>query len=198
MHRTLEYICLILPMGEAPNRSRITLLCSAVRYSICGSADVAGIKQRALLQKALGSALQLSDLKKTSAQSTAMNTAFLAWAEEINSNCVFAEALVSMIIGAALCGGRSLNSRYQIMWTGYHHLSISLELSTLWSCHLMTNEHTETFVPHFIQLVTRRVMDESVKIAFPVDSGHSEDMQHDCPLKADEEQALRYTAGYET
>ena len=37
--------------------------------------------------------------------------------------------------------------------------------------------------------------DESVKLAFPVDSNHSEDM-HECSLKADEEQALRYTAGY--
>lgn len=53
------------------------------------------------------------------------------------------------------------------------------------------------FVPHY---VTRRVMDVSVKMAFPIDSAHNEDMQHDCPLKADEEQALCYTAGssYET
>ena len=75
MHGTLELICLILPTGEASNRNRITLLCPA---------DVADIKQQALqlLQRALGSALQLPELKRTSARSTAMNTAFLAWAEE--------------------------------------------------------------------------------------------------------------------
>ena len=39
-------------------------------------------------------------------------------------------------------------------------------------------------------------MDESVKLAFPVHSSYSEDMQHNSPLKADEEQALRYTVGY--
>ena len=110
---------------------------------------------------------------------------------------MFAEALVSMIVEAAFCPAtqrsRSRKSRYQVMWTGYHCLSISSELSTLWSSYLTTNEHSATFVPHFIQPVTRRVMDES---AFSVDSDHSEDMQRDCPLKADEEQALRYTAGY--
>ena len=39
-------------------------------------------------------------------------------------------------------------------------------------------------------------MEKSVKLIFPVDFTHSEDMQHECSLKADEEQALRYTAGY--
>ena len=93
------------------------------------------------------------------ARSAAMNSAFLAWAEEVASNSVFAEALVSMIVEAALCPAsqkaRSFNSKYQVMWTGYHRMSISSELSTLWSSSLTTNERNAVFVPHFIQLVTR-------------------------------------------
>ena len=56
-----------------------------------------------LLQRALGSALQLPELKRTLARSAAMNSAFLAWAEEVASNSVFAEELVSMIVEAAFC-----------------------------------------------------------------------------------------------
>ena len=82
------------------------------------------------------------------------------------------------------------------MWTGYHHLIISSELPTLWCTYLTTDEQSGTFVPYLIQLATKQVMDESVKISFPVDSDPSKDMQHDCPLKADKEQALRYRAGY--
>ena len=114
---------------------------------------------------------------------------------------VFAEALVTLVLEASLCPAakkaRSLTSRYQVMWTGYHHLSISSELSTLWNSTVAVSETRGPYIQHFIQLVTvtRRVMDESVKLAFPIPSSHGGDL-HESQLKADEEQALHYTAGY--
>ena len=46
-----------------------------------------------------------------------------------------------------------------------------------------------------MQLVTRRVMDEAVKTAF-IHGTHASAPLQVQPLKAEEEQALRYVAGY--
>lgn len=88
----------------------------------------------------------------------------------------------------------SLTTKYEKMWTEYHQLMICDELSSLWHD---TLKHVENplYFQQFMQLVTRRVMDETVKTAcvFESQPRTSPPVQM---LKADEEQALCYVAGY--
>ena len=79
------------------------------------------------------------------------------------------------------------------MWAGYHQLIVGDELSSLWHS-IFKDVENPLYFHQFMQLVTRRVMDETVKTAF-VQHESSAPLQV-IPLKVEEEQALRYVAGY--
>ena len=53
-----------------------------------------------------------------------------------------------------------------------------------------------SYFQHFMQLVTREVKDEAVKTAFIFETAQTEESTNIHPLKAEEEQTLRYVAGY--
>ena len=85
---------------------------------------------------------------------------------------------------------KSLATKYEKMWAGYHELMIGNELSSLWHSTFECVENTLHF-QQFMQLVTRRVMDEAVKTAFVFESEATASPQAQM-LKADEDQALWY------
>ena len=89
--------------------------------------------------------------------------------------------------------GKTLSSKFERMWTGYQQLVTSESFLTLW-CTVLNSSKEDKFLPLFSQVVTRKLMDEVVQVAFPMQEAGTEELQG--ILKADEEQALRYAAGY--
>ena len=160
--------------------------------------DLTFVQQKApdIFAAALSSALQLPELKMSFQRSKL--SIFQEWGAAIKNNTMFAISVVRLVLKYAftpnMLKAKSLNTRYEQMWSGYHQLIVGDELSSLWH---NTLERTENplFLQQFMQLVTRRVMDEIVKTAFVLDDQESASPQ-DQPLKAEEEQALRYVAGY--
>ena len=63
----------------------------------------------------------------------------------------------------------------------------------MWS-KVLESPSTESYFPLFIQFVTRKVMEEAVLVIFPKEPRDVDTAQS--TLKADDEQALRYVAGY--
>ena len=122
---------------------------------------------------------------------------FQQWSAAIKDNSTFASCLVSLVVKHAftpsMLKAKSLTTKYEKMWTGYHQLIIDSELSALWHS-TIENVENPLYFQQFVQLVTRRVMDEAVKTALVPET--QSDVQQVQPLKADEEQALRYVAGY--
>ena len=90
--------------------------------------------------------------------------------------------------------GKTLSSKFERMWAGYQQLVTSENFLILW-CTLLNSSKEDKFLPLFSQVVTRKLMDEVVQVAFPMQEVGTEELQQGT-LKADEEQALRYAAGY--
>ena len=158
------------------------------------------VKQKApeIFSRALSSALQLPELKIPSQRSQGMMSVFEKWSAAIKSNSAFAQGLVSLVVDHAftpnILKAKSLTTKYEKMWKGYHKLIIGDELSSLW--HSTINDvENPLYFKQFMQLVTRRVMDEAVKAVFEHET-HPSTPQQDQSLSAEEEQALRYVAGY--
>ena len=155
-------------------------------------------KAREILARALSNALQLPELKMSSPRSQEMMLVFQEWSATVKDNSGFADRLVSLVVKHAftpsMLKAKSVTTKYEKMWTGYHQLIISDELSSLWHGTVTHVEKCQHF-QHFMQLVTRRVMDEAVKTAFVCEAEESAFAQVQ-PLKAEEEQGLRYAAGY--
>jgi hypothetical protein len=149
-----------------------------------------------IFAKAINSALQLPELKLSSHSS--MMSVFQNWSTTIQGNSTFADKLVRLVLKHAftpsMLKAKSLTTRYEKMWRGYHQLIIGDELSSLWHSTLERVENP-LFFQQFMQLVTRRVMDEAVKSAFVFGDQETASPKVQ-PLKAEEEQALRYVAGY--
>ena len=123
---------------------------------------------------------------------------FEKWSAAIKSNSAFADSVVSLVVEHAftpsMLKAKSLTTRCEKMWAGYHRLIVSDELSSLWHS-TFDNVENLFYFQQFVQLVTRRVMDEAVKIAFDHETYESAPVQVQ-PLKPEEEQALHYVAGY--
>ena len=64
----------------------------------------------------------------------------------------------------------------------------------MWSAALETPSNAP-YVPLFVQLATRKVMEGAVLIVFPKEESRYADSSQPV-LKADDEQAVRYVAGY--
>ena len=130
--------------------------------------------------------------------SQGMMSVFQQWSAAIKDNSTFAGSLVSLVVKHAftpsMLRAKSLTTKYEKMWTWYHQLIIGAELSALWRS---TIKHMENplYFQQFMQLVTRRVMDEAVKTALLPETQESSSPQVQS-LKAEEEQALCYIAGY--
>ena len=157
------------------------------------------VKQKAqgIFSRALSSALQLPELKISSQHSQAMMSVFQKWSAAIKGNNAFAKCVVSLVVKHAftpnMLKAKSLTAKYDKMWTGYHRLILVMSClpygiapSKMWK--------TLSISINLLQLVTRRVMDETVKTAF-VQHESSAPLQV-IPLKVEEEQALCYVAGY--
>lgn len=142
--------------------------------------------------------MQLPELKVTSQHASAMRSVFETWSDTIKENEQFANKLVEIVLNHAftqeMLQAKSLTTQYEKMWAGYHRLITGDKLSSLWhsTFHLV---ETPKYFQQFMQLVTRRVMDEAAKSAFDSEDRQSTP-EHIHFLKADEEQALRYVAGY--
>ena len=101
--------------------------------------------------------------------SQARMAVFQKWSAAVKDNSTFAYRLLSLVVNHAFSPAMlkvmSLTTKYEKMWTGYHQLMIGDELSSLWHG---TLKHVENplYFQQFMQLVTRRVMDETVKTAF--------------------------------
>ena len=157
-----------------------------------------GKQAQTLLANAVVSAKELPELKGDSPRTVAMRTVFYSWMDTISSNSTFAENLLQNIVdyayGASMQRGRTLSTKFERMWAGYQQLVTSERYMTLW-CTALSSIREEMFLPLFIQVITRKLMDEVVQVAFPLREAASEELQQET-LKADEEQALRYAAGY--
>jgi len=156
-----------------------------------------GDHAKAYLANALSSAMALPELKGSSTRTVAMRAAFHNWVDMIDSNSAFAKVLLQNIVdhafGSSMRRGKTLSSKFERMWTGYQQLVTSESFLTLW-CTVLNSSKEDKFLPLFSQVVTRKLMDEVVKVAFPMQEAGTEELQG--ILKADEEQALRYAAGY--
>ena len=128
-----------------------------------------------------------------SARSKAMMAVFQKWSAAVKDNIMFADRLVSLVVkqafSPAMLKAKSLATKYEKMWAGYHEL-IGNELSSPWHSTFECVENPLHF-QQFMQLVTRRVMDEAVKTVFVFESEATASPQAQM-LKADEEQALWY------
>lgn len=127
-----------------------------------------------------------------------MRNSFERWADRIRSKHTFATVLIKQLtveaFGERVLGAKTISSKYENMWIGYHHFSVSTSCIGMWSIALETPA-TESFFPLFLQLVTRRLMEAAIVLVFP-DHGIQTDTEDIAALKADDEQAIRYVAGY--
>ena len=86
----------------------------------------------------------------------------------VKGNNAFASSSVGLITEHAFSQNMlKAKSKYEKMWEGYHQLIIGdeLHLSSMWQSVLDCAE-SPLYFQHFMQLVTRRVMDEVVKTIF--------------------------------
>ena len=126
--------------------------------------DPAFVKQKApeIFSRALSSTLQLPELKMSSQRSRTMMSLFENWSAAVGGSSAFADSVVSLVVEHAFTSSmlkaKSLTTRYEQMWAGYHQLITGDELSSLW-CSAFDNVENPLYFQQFMQLVTRRVMD---------------------------------------
>ena len=141
--------------------------------------------------------MEMPVLQGSSQHSTAMKDAFQQWVDKLRSNDTFAEQLITQLAAEAFSkqthSAKTASSKFEQMWAGYHRFSCSTRLKELWMSALKSAPG-EPFLPHFTQFITRKVMEEAVAIVFPLQNPDADVLQQ--TLKADDEQALRYVAGY--
>jgi len=97
-----------------------------------------------------------------------MRSAFHNWVDIIDSNSAFAKVLQNVVehaFGSSMRRGKTLSSKFERMWTGYQQLVTSESFLTLGALYLIV---PRKFLPLFSQVVTRKLMDEVVKVAFPM------------------------------
>ena len=74
--------------------------------------------------------------------------------------------------------------------------SQAVQTSEKWATIAVETEASEEFFPLFVQLATIRIMEEAVKLVFPLHGTSSDQLDNGPALKADDEQTVRYVAGY--
>ena len=128
-----------------------------------------------------------------------MRSAFHNWVDIINSiqplQKFFYRILLTMHL-VRLCkeAKRFPPNLRECGLASYRQLVTSESFLTLW-CTVLNSSKEDKFLPLFSQVVTRKLMmDEVVQVVFPMQETGTEELQG--ILKADEEQALRYAAGY--
>ena len=134
----------------------------------------------------------------SSQRSVAMREAFTQWVDKVSSDPRFASRMVEELaveaFGRQTLYAKTGTSKYDNMWAGYHSFSTGGKLVEMWS-KVLESPSTESYFPLFIQFVTRKVMEEAVLVIFPKEEPQDVDTAQPT-LKADDEQALRYVAGY--
>ena len=104
--------------------------------------DPVFVKQKApeIFESALSSALELPELKMASAHLKARMAVFQKWSAAVKDNNMFADRLVSLVVkqvfSPAMLKAKSLDTKYEKMWAGYHELMIGNEFgvapSSVW------------------------------------------------------------------
>ena len=152
-----------------------------------------------LFDEAMQKVLEEPVLLGTSQRSVAMKKSFGRWVNKVKSQNTFAAVLVKQLVaeafGKEVLNAKTASSKYEKMWVGYHHFSGRANLTDMWSIALETPPNKE-FFHLFVQVATRRVMEGAVIIVFPHHGTNPEQMDSGLALKADDEQAVRYVAGY--
>ena len=151
-----------------------------------------------LVSKALLSVLEMPIILGASPRSTVLRDAFTPWISKVASNTNFANSLVeelgTQVFGRHTLQAKTSTSKYERMWVSYHSFSSSSNLVEMWSAALETPSNAP-HLPLFIQLATRKVMESAVLIVFPKEEPGAADWSQPV-LKADDEQAVCYVAGY--
>ena len=151
-----------------------------------------------IVSKALLSVLEMPIILGASPRSTVLRDAFTPWVSRVASNINFANSLVEELgtreFGLHTLQAKTSTSKYKRMWASYHSFSTGSNLMEIWSAALETPSNAPYF-PLFVQLATRKVMEGAVLIVFPKQEHRDADSSQPV-LKADDEQAVRYVAGY--
>ena len=139
----------------------------------------------------------MSSHEATSALSTAY--AVTLWCEEPAHHELltkFTVGLTSRLKTCFQCKHSSLRLKKEKMWGLYHQLRTSKKFNQEWSQFLQESVGHQAS-PAFFQFVTHRIFKELITMEYPVavdTTAPSETLQ--CPLMFEEENALRYVAGY--
>ena len=120
---------------------------------------------------------------------------FLKWLEEQPETfSTFATNLVSSLESCfQACRSRSKQIKSEKVWGHYHVLCTSSSYKELWNQILARSGNTPS--PTFYQFVTHELFKELLKREFPVSSDTTKDVEFQA-LTIEEENALRYVAGY--
>ena len=133
----------------------------------------------------------------TSQRSVTMKKSFGRWVNKVKSQNTFASVLVKQLVAGAfgkeVLNAKTASSKYEKMWV--YRLSSLLRKGKPYR-HVVETPPNEEFFHLFVQVATRRVMEGADIIVFPHYGTNPEQMDSGPALKADDEQAVRYVAGY--
>lgn len=106
---------------------------------------------------------------------------------------ILGHRLAAIICDSLAVTRHTPSKRQEKLWTLFFSFR-SCELSRLWKDLLLQMKLPRRFEdPWLVQVVSRRALEELVRIKYPAATSASEDPKH---LTADEHNALRYAAGY--
>ena len=113
-----------------------------------------------LISKAVELCLKMPELSVPSPGTVGMKEQFEAWGSQILDNHEFASNLMNLFLKCVFTNkvftAKSLNTKYERMWTNFHCFASSIELSTLWSDSGLSNTSTaRRFFVLFRQAVTK-------------------------------------------
>ena len=140
---------------------------------------------------------QVSSQEATAALSTA--SAVILWCEE-PAHCElltqFTVGLTARLKTCFQCNHSSLRLKKEKMWGLYHQLRTSKNFKEEWSQFLQASVGHQAS-PAFFQFVTHTVFKELITMEYPIAVHTTTPVESpQCPLTYEEENALRYIAGY--
>ena len=178
---------------------RVSLHSLGIYYCIPRNAGTLLLQSASIFDKALQKVMDEPVLLGSTQRSVAMRRLFGQWVSKVRSQSTFATVVTKQLaaeaFGTEILSARTASSKYERMWRGYHRFASSTNLLDMWSIAVET-EASEEFFPLFVQLATIRIMEEAVKLVFPLHGTSSGQLDNGPALKVDDEQTVRYVAGY--
>ena len=152
-----------------------------------------------LFKTAVELCLDMPELSIATPDSAEMKKKFQTWASIVIPNRAFASKLVSLLLKQVfppkVMKAKSLTNKFEKMWSCYHHFICSDDMCSVWLQGL-SNPPVNRHFKLFTQAVTKWLMKEVVNSAIPPMPTVTSVQGASAVLSIQDEQALRYVAGY--